>query len=115
MATTRAWQFWASSRSTSTRRRKRLKGDNPILPVTPFRLTVYSNCPQQTNGVDCGVFLLANADYISRRTSPQFSQQDIPNIRSCIVWELVTQRMIKNLCNMPKFNPSIIHPLRNKD
>ena len=24
---------------------KRLKGDNPILPVTPFRLTVYSNCP----------------------------------------------------------------------
>ena len=112
MATTRAWQFWASSRSTSTRRRKRLKGDNPILPVTPFRLTVYSNCPQQTNGVDCGVFLLANADYISRCTPPQ---QDIPNIHRCIVWELVTRRMIENLCNMLKFNPSIIHPLRNKD
>ena len=40
---------------------KRLKGDNPLFPATPFRLTVYSNAPQQTNGVDCGVFLLANA------------------------------------------------------
>ena len=61
------------------------------------------------------MFLLANAEHISRRTPPQFSQHDIPNIRRCIVWELVTQRMIKILCNMPKFNPSIIHPLSNKD
>ena len=79
---------------------KRLKGDNPLFPVTPFRLTVFSNCPQQTNGVDCGVFLLANADYISRRTSPQFSQQDIPNIRRCIVWELVTRCMCLCLMKM---------------
>ena len=93
----------------------RLKGECPLFPVTPFRLTVYSNCPQQANGVDCGVFLLANADYISRRSPPLFSQHDIPNIRCCIVWELVTRRMIKNICNTLKFNPPITHPLREKD
>ena len=93
----------------------RLKGESPLFPVTPFRLTVYSNCPQQTNGVDCGVFLLANADYISRRSPPHFSQHDIPNIRRCIVWELVTRRMIKNICNTLKINPPTTHPLRNRD
>ena len=93
----------------------RLKGDHPLFPVTPFRLTVYPNSPQQTNGVDCGVFLLANADHISRRAPTLFSQHDIPNIRRCIVWELVTRRMIKNICNTFRINPPTIHPLRKKD
>ena len=93
----------------------RLKGDHPLFPVTPFRLSVYPNSPQQTNGVDCGVFLLANADHISRRSPTLFSQHDIPNIRRCIVWELVTRRMIKNICNSFRINPPTIHPLRKKD
>jgi sentrin-specific protease 1 len=45
--------------------------------------------PKQTNGVDCGVFTIMMADYLSDDLPLQFSQKDIPRFREKIACAIV--------------------------
>lgn len=45
-------------------------------------------CPQQQNGCDCGVFTLRFAECVSLNAEWNFSQEDIPQLRRIITWDL---------------------------
>ena len=50
--------------------------------------------PQQENRVDCGVFVLKTADYISRGMTLDFTQVDIPNFRNELCFEIANGRFL---------------------
>jgi Ulp1 family protease len=39
------------------------------------------SCPQQKDGIDCGVFLYINADFIAYNLPLSYSMSDIPLVR----------------------------------
>lgn len=39
-----------------------------------------TNCPQQLNGYDCGIFALCCADYLTDNLPLEYSQDDITNV-----------------------------------
>ena len=47
-----------------------------------------ANCPQQENGVDCGVFMLMNVRNCTSDPPLEVSQSVIPNIRKMVALEL---------------------------
>lgn len=49
--------------------------------------------PQQTNGYDCGVFVLKYADYIARDAELDFTQSDMPHFRKIIMLDLLRKRV----------------------
>uniref|UniRef100_A0A915ERY4 Ubiquitin-like protease family profile domain-containing protein n=1 Tax=Ditylenchus dipsaci TaxID=166011 RepID=A0A915ERY4_9BILA len=51
--------------------------------------------PQQTNGHDCGVFLCCFAKCTSRKSKPNFSQEQMLEIRSNIKAEILTGKLTK--------------------
>ncbi|CAM9126236.1 unnamed protein product [Hapterophycus canaliculatus] len=51
------------------------------------------NCPQQENGSDCGVFILAFASYLSDDLPLDFCQADMTQMRRRIVWSIMNQRL----------------------
>ena len=53
-----------------------------------FKVKVRWDIPSQHNGVDCGVFLCAYAERISRRAGFNFSQSDMALFRWKITWEI---------------------------
>ena len=52
--------------------------------------------PQQTNGIDCGVFACQFAEHVARGAGLGFNQSDIPRYRKTMVWELMARRLIWN-------------------
>jgi sentrin-specific protease 1 len=51
--------------------------------------------PQQTNGYDCGVFMLVFADCLVRGVRMTFTQQDILSYRARILFELLSKKLCK--------------------
>ena len=47
------------------------------------------NVPQQTNGIDCGVFVCQMAERLSRRSPFDFTQQQMPTIRIQMLEQIV--------------------------
>jgi len=50
--------------------------------------------PQQQNSSDCGMFTLKFADYISRDLSIGFSQDNMPNFRKIMKYEILSNTLI---------------------
>ncbi|CAI4230724.1 unnamed protein product [Auanema sp. JU1783] len=50
-------------------------------PMTDWSLTIRSDCPEQYNGSDCGMFSLKFAEFVSRRREVIFTQQHMPYYR----------------------------------
>eukprot|EP00854_Cymbomonas_tetramitiformis_P017813 gene17813-21213_t len=48
--------------------------------------------PHQQNAIDCGVFMLTYADYLSREHDFTFSQENIPHIRKRIVTQILENK-----------------------
>ena len=59
-----------------------------------FDTEIVRNLPQQTNGIDCGVFTCQFAEHVARGGNITFTQRDIPQIRRNMVWELMTRRLL---------------------
>ena len=49
--------------------------------------------PRQTNGYDCGVFVLMFAEYEARNAKFNFTQQDMKACRARLVTDLATQQV----------------------
>ena len=47
------------------------------LDLRHFAKEIVSDCPQQQNGSDCGIFACKVAEYLSRETSLSFGQEDM--------------------------------------
>ena len=59
-----------------------------------FDTEIVRTVPQQKNGIDCGIFTCQFAEHVAREASISFTQEDIPQIRRNMVWELMTRRLI---------------------
>ena len=59
-----------------------------------FDTEIVRTVPQQTNGIDCGIFTCQFAEHVARGASITFTQKDIPQIRRNMVWELMTRGLI---------------------
>ena len=59
-----------------------------------FDTEIVRNLPQQTNGIDCGVFTCQFAEHVARGGNIIFTQAEIPQIRRNMVWELMTRCLI---------------------
>ena len=55
-----------------------------------FNTEIVRTVPQQTNGIDCGIFTCQFAEHVAREASISFTQEDVPQIRRNMVWELMT-------------------------
>ena len=59
-----------------------------------FDTEIVRNLPQQTNGIDCGIFTCQFAEHVARGGNITFTQRDIPQIRRNMVWELMTRCLL---------------------
>lgn len=59
------------------------------LDLTHFAKEIVSDCPQQLNGSDCGIFACQFADRLARDNSLNFSQEDMPYYRKKMIWEII--------------------------
>uniref|UniRef100_A0AC35FGX6 Ubiquitin-like protease family profile domain-containing protein n=1 Tax=Panagrolaimus sp. PS1159 TaxID=55785 RepID=A0AC35FGX6_9BILA len=50
--------------------------------------------PNQTNGVDCGIFLCQYAEHLSRRAKLDFSQRGMVNYRKIMLYELMNGELL---------------------
>ena len=67
---------------------------NGPLDTSTFELKCVKDMPQQTNGSDCGMFLLKCAEYLSRNASLTFTQEDMPYFRRRMLLEIVKHKII---------------------
>lgn len=51
-------------------------------------------CPQQENVNDCGVFACVMAEFLSREAPLSFTQQDMPNLRLQMAYEIINQQLL---------------------
>ncbi|KAG5294115.1 sentrin/SUMO-specific protease [Histoplasma capsulatum G186AR] len=72
-----------------SRAKEWLRGELGDLFVEEEWRVLPSTSPQQTNGSDCGVFLLTNAKLVSLGKPLRYGARDIPEIRKRIVAELM--------------------------
>ena len=56
--------------------------------------SISGDIPQQDNSSDCGVFSCKFADYISRDLSIGFSQDNMPNFRKIMKYEILSNTLI---------------------
>ena len=73
--------------------------------VCQFRVKIRRNIPSQHNGVDCGVFLIAYAERLSRKAGFTFSQNHMSLFRWKITWEILSgslKEWVQRKENMPK-------------
>lgn len=54
-----------------------------------YDLIGISECPNQQNGFDCGVFACTAADYLARGKDLEYSQADMPHLRRRMCWEIL--------------------------
>ena len=59
------------------------------LDASLFKLEFASETPQQSNGIDCGIFSMAIAKYLICGYPLDFEQDDIPSLRWRICGELL--------------------------
>ena len=59
-----------------------------------FTTEIVRTVPQQVGGIDCGIFTCQYAEHIARGAGIGFTQEDVPQIRRNMVWELMTRRLI---------------------
>ena len=55
---------------------------------------IHAKVPQQTNGVDCGVFVCVFAEYCSRMADLKFDQSHMPHFRRRMVFEIVENKLL---------------------
>lgn len=53
--------------------------------------------PRQQNGSDCGVFSCQFGEWASRRTTPRFTQKNMPYYRKRMVYEIVSQKLLATI------------------
>ena len=70
-----------------------LKKKKP-LDVTKFTLE-NAKCPKQKKGnvTDCGIFIIAMADHLSKNMKFNFTQKDIPDYRNRIAFEIIKNKL----------------------
>lgn len=69
-------------------RRHREKGEE-----SEYRIKIRENIPQQTNGVDCGVFACQYAERITRGAVMDFQQRDMTEARKTMTLELLEGKL----------------------
>ena len=67
----------------------------PLFPshITWTRIPHPKDTPTQENTVDCGVFMLACAEHLSREVPLTFQQRDIPELRTLMVAEFMMNKL----------------------
>ena len=58
-----------------------------------YRIKIRNDIPQQTNGVDCGVFVCQYAERISRKGLMDFQQEDMSKARKTMTVELLEGKL----------------------
>lgn len=53
--------------------------------------------PQQKNAIDCGVFVLQYAEYLSRRQEFDFDQDHVSYFRQRMLYETLTKQLLTSL------------------
>ena len=59
-----------------------------------FTTEIVRTVPQQVGGIDCGIFTCQYAEHIAQEAGIGFTQEDVPQIRRNMVWELMTRCLI---------------------
>ena len=62
--------------------------------TSDFKLENVKDIPNQSNGCDCGMFVLKYAEYLSRNASITFTQKDISYFRQTMVFEIIKNNII---------------------
>lgn len=62
--------------------------------TSDWTIECVSDCPQQRNGSDCGVFSCMFAEFICRGSKISFDQQHMPYFRQKMVFEIANGRLI---------------------
>ncbi|CDS36300.1 sentrin specific protease 1 [Echinococcus multilocularis] len=71
------------------------KLQKPLEAMSTWRkINMGTSVPQQSNGSDCGVFLCTYAEFLSRDAEFTFSQEDMPNIRKRMMYEILTRQLL---------------------
>jgi len=60
-----------------------------VLDTRGWTLSNVQSIPQQMNGSDCGIFACTFAEFLSRRATFTFSQEDMQYFRRKMVWEIL--------------------------
>lgn len=66
---------------------------NEEFDCSGWKLMNADDCPAQLNGYDCGVFSCIIAEYLSRDARLDFTQDDMPKLRSRICYEILTNHL----------------------
>ncbi|XP_050436335.1 sentrin-specific protease 1-like [Adelges cooleyi] len=66
---------------------------NSELDCSGWRLMEANDCPKQRNGYDCGVFACINAEFLSRDAKLDFTQEDMPQLRHRVCYEILRNRL----------------------
>ena len=64
------------------------------LKVHEWTLEFAKDRPRQTNGSDCGVFVVKTAEYLARGSKLSFSQEDIPPFRKQMAAEITAKSLL---------------------
>ena len=85
----------------------RFKYENVYGTGSTLQITIedlYKEIPQQSNGIDCGVFTILYAKYIATGQNFTFKQEDMETFRKKIAKEIEDGKL-ENI-NEPEFNPA---------
>ena len=83
-------------------------GKTQIVEKTSIIIKVPPQIPQQTNGFDCGVFLLMFAKYLLLGKEFSFSCKDMTYLREQIKEELLMDRLIMRFHKHDSSNQPVI-------
>ena len=65
------------------------------IPLGDFDCTEDLECPQQSNKIDCGIYLMLNSEFLSRQSALDFNHENIPEYRSVILHEIVSKQLLR--------------------
>ena len=61
------------------------------LDVQQWNLSLKKDIPRQYNTADCGIFTCKYADRLSQDKPLDFKHTDIPNVRRCMIIEILNK------------------------
>ena len=64
------------------------------IDIGKFTLENVKGIALQANSSDCGIFTLKYAEYLSRNAKITFTQEDIPNMRRLMIYEILSKTII---------------------
>ncbi|VDM21489.1 unnamed protein product [Hydatigera taeniaeformis] len=77
------------------------KLQKPLMAMSTWqKINTGASVPQQRNGSDCGVFLCTYAEFLSRDADFTFSQEDMPDIRKRMMYEILTGQLLTTGTNL---------------